>query len=67
MKVWPRDLRPEGRCRDIGPGTSSIAKVGPGAWSDVNVGPETFDVKVGPETSDMKVGAETSAQAPRQS
>jgi len=42
-------------------------KVGPGAWSDVKVGPETLDVKVGPETSGMKVGAETSAQAPRQS
>jgi len=51
-------------------------KVGPGAWSDVKVGPETSDmkvdaetsgIKVGPETSGMKVGAETSTQAPRQS
>ena len=51
-------------------------KVGPGAWSDVKVGPQTSDMKVdaetsginvGLETSDMKVGAETSAQAPRQS
>jgi len=35
---WPRDLRHEGRCRDIGPGNSSIVKVGPGIWSDVKVG-----------------------------
>src|SRR6218665_2708555 len=48
---WPRDLRHEGRCRDIGPGTSAIGKGGPGAWSDVKVGPETLDVKVGPDTS----------------
>src|SRR6218665_3816885 len=48
---WSRDLRHEGRCRDIGPGTSSIVKVGPGAWSDLNVCPETLDVKVGPETN----------------
>src|SRR6218665_1979174 len=55
---WPRDLRHEGRSRDIGPGTSSIMAVGSGPWTDV---------KVGPETSDMKVDPETSAQAPRQS
>src|SRR6218665_2100186 len=66
-KGWSRDLRHEGRCRDIGPGTSSIVKVGPGAWSDAKVGLETLDVKVGPETSDMKVGAETSVQGPHQS
>jgi len=62
---WSRDQRREGRSRDIGPGTSSLVKVGPWAWSDVKVGSETRDVKVGPETTGTKVGAETSAQAPR--
>src|SRR6218665_3408185 len=48
---WSRDQRREGRSRDIGPGTSSLVKVGPWAWSDVKVGSETRGVKVGPETT----------------
>src|SRR6218665_285316 len=60
-KGWSKDVRREGwsiylglegRCRDIGPGTSSIVKVGPWAWSDVKVGLETSDMKIGPDTSD---------------
>src|SRR6218665_1361017 len=50
----------EGRCRETGPGTSSLVKVGPWAWSDVKVGPETRDVKIGPETSDKNIDSHTS-------
>src|SRR6218665_2805821 len=42
---WPRDLRHEFRCRDIGPGSSSTLKVDPVAWSVVKIDLETSYIR----------------------